>query len=132
VIVTGSVPDVSPYYKRAWLQIVQLKIGGGTRLKIVESLGMRTPVVSTRIGAQGLDLVHEHDVLYADDSAEFIKQTARALSSPELREQLEVNGLNSVQQRLGWKKLGQDLCKAYQQHLGVAAPARGMIGCVAA
>jgi sugar transferase (PEP-CTERM/EpsH1 system associated) len=132
VIVTGSVPDVRPYYKRAWLQIVPLKIGGGTRLKIVESLGMRTPVVSTRIGAQGLDLVHEHDILYADDSAEFIKQTARALSSPELREQLEVNGLNSVQQRLGWKKLGQDLCKAYQQHLGVAAPARGMIGCVAA
>src|SRR5690606_17123238 len=58
VTVTGGVPDVRPYYKKAWLQIVPLRIGGGTRLKIVESLGVGTPVVSTTIGAQGLGLRH--------------------------------------------------------------------------
>ena len=117
VLVTGSVPDVRPYYKRAWLQVVPLRIGGGTRLKIVESLGMRTPVVSTRIGAQGLDLTHDHDILYADEATEFVAQTARALQSSELREKLEEHGLESVRQRLSWVKLGSDLNKAYSRHV---------------
>lgn len=117
VLVTGSVPDVRPYYKRAWLQVVPLRIGGGTRLKIVESLGMRTPVISTRIGAQGLDLTHDHDILYADEATEFVAQTARALQSSELREKLEEHGLESVRQRLSWVKLGSDLNKAYSRHV---------------
>jgi glycosyltransferase involved in cell wall biosynthesis len=66
VIVTGAVPDVRPYYRQAWLQMVPLRIGGGTRLKIVESLAMGTPVVSTSIGAQGLGLQRERDILIAD------------------------------------------------------------------
>jgi len=65
VTVTGGVPDVRPYYRRSWLQIVPLRIGGGTRLKIVESMAIGTPVVSTTIGAQGLDLRHGEDILLA-------------------------------------------------------------------
>ncbi len=113
VTVTGGVPDVRPYYKRAWLQIVPLRIGGGTRLKIVESLGIGTPVVSTTIGAQGLDLKHNFDVLYADNAHDFVTQTARALKDPALRNTLEVNGRASAESRLSWKKLGADLSDAY-------------------
>ena len=117
VTVTGGVPDVRPYYKRAWLQIVPLRIGGGTRLKIVESLGISTPVVSTRIGAQGLDLEHDFDILYADTPSEFIAQTARALKSPQLRATLSRNGRASAEKRLCWQKLGTDLSRAYTTHL---------------
>lgn len=117
VTVTGGVPDVRPYYKRAWLQIVPLRIGGGTRLKIVESLGIGTPVVSTRIGAQGLDLQHDFDILYADTPSEFIAQTARALNSPQLRLTLSKNGRASAEKRLCWQKLGADLSRAYTTHL---------------
>jgi polysaccharide biosynthesis protein PslH len=117
VTVTGGVPDVRPYYKRAWLQIVPLRIGGGTRLKIVESLGIGTPVVSTRIGAQGLDLQHDFDILYADTPSEFIAQTARALTNAQLRAALARNGRASAEKRLSWKKLGADLCHAYAGHL---------------
>lgn len=115
VTVTGGVPDVRPYYKRAWLQIVPLRIGGGTRLKIVESLGIGTPVVSTRIGAQGLDLVHDYDILYADTTAEFLDQTALALGDASLRSKLVRNGMSSALARLSWKKLAGDLSRAYQQ-----------------
>ena len=125
VTVTGGVPDVRPYYKRAWLQIVPLRIGGGTRLKIVESLGIGTPVVSTRIGAQGLDLAHDLDILYADTASEFISQTVRALNNSQLRATLEENGRASAEQRLSWKKLGGDLCHAYA-HL-----ATGRMGTIA-
>jgi len=113
VTVTGGVPDVRPYYKRAWLQIVPLRIGGGTRLKIVESLGIGTAVVSTTIGAQGLDLRHGHDILYADTAEEFIQQTARALKDTALRSKFELNGRDSAVARLSWKKLGADLSHAY-------------------
>jgi len=117
VTVTGGVPDVRPYYKRAWIQIVPLRIGGGTRLKIVESLGICTPVISTRIGAQGLDLVHDHDILYAETPEEFIQQTSRALKDAPLRRKLEFNGLESVRARLSWNKLGHDLSRAYIRHI---------------
>ncbi|MGZ8937602.1 MAG: glycosyltransferase family 4 protein [Limisphaerales bacterium] len=117
VTVTGGVPDVRPYYKRAWLQIVPLRIGGGTRLKIVESLGIRTPVVSTTIGAQGLDLKHQFDILYADSAQDFVTQTARALKDSTLRDTLGSNGRASAELRLSWKKLGIDLSQAYNTHI---------------
>jgi glycosyltransferase involved in cell wall biosynthesis len=117
VTVTGGVTDVRPYYKRAWLQIVPLRIGGGTRLKIVESLGIRTPVVSTTIGAQGLDLKHNFDILYADNACDFVMQTARAMKDSTLRDTLGLNGRASAESRLSWKKLGVDLSQAYTTHV---------------
>jgi glycosyltransferase involved in cell wall biosynthesis len=125
VTVTGAVPDVRPYYRRAWLQIVPLRIGGGTRLKIVESIGIGTPVVSTTIGAQGLDLVHEREILLADTAQDFIAQTARALRDENLRASLAVGGLDAVRSRLSWDKLGADLCGVYRKHFSLADGAVG-------
>jgi polysaccharide biosynthesis protein PslH len=118
VVVTGGVPDVRPYYAQAWLQIVPLRIGGGTRLKIVESMAMGTPVVSTPIGAQGLPVRHDHDILLAESAADFIRQTARALQEPALRGQLRSNGLSTVQARLSWPLLGCQLGELYSTTFG--------------
>lgn len=115
VTITGGVPDVRPYYKRAWLQIVPLRIGGGTRLKIVESLGIGTPVVSTTIGAQGLDLKHNQDILLADSAEAFVLETVRALESSELRERIQRTGLATAGARLSWTKLGADLSRVYAE-----------------
>jgi glycosyltransferase involved in cell wall biosynthesis len=122
VTVTGAVPDVRPFYKRAWLQIVPLRIGGGTRLKIVESLGIGTPVISTRIGAQGLDLEDEKDVLYAENATEFVQTTTRALGDSALRHRLAEKGRASVEARLGWRKLGQRLADIYNDRLNSNLP----------
>src|SRR5439155_1485278 len=112
-----SVPDVRPYYRRAWLQIVPLRIGGGTRLKIVESMAMKTAVVSTSIGAQGLGLRHEHNILLADTAADFVRETARALKDAALRERLEGAGLHTVRERLSWPILGQRFCDIIERAL---------------
>jgi glycosyltransferase involved in cell wall biosynthesis len=117
VIVTGAVPDVRPYYRRAWLQMVPLRIGGGTRLKIVESMAMGTPVVSTSIGAQGLDLRHGHDILLADNPNAFIEQTVQALRDPDLRGRLQTAGLETVRSRLAWPMLGRQLSQLYSARL---------------
>ena len=113
VAVTGGVPDVRPYYRRAWLQIVPLRIGGGTRLKIPESMAMGTPVVSTTIGAQGLDLRHGDDILLADTPATFVEETARGLEQTALRAHLETVGRKTVHDRLAWPQLGKQLSDYY-------------------
>jgi len=118
VRVTGGVPDVRPYYRRAWLQIVPLRIGGGTRLKIVESLAMGTPVISTTIGAQGLDLCNNRDVLLADSVESFAAETARALRDENLRSELERNGTETAHARFSWISLGQELNAAYLERFG--------------
>ena len=115
VTVTGGVPDVRPFYRRAWLQIVPLRIGGGTRLKIVESLAMGTPVVSTSIGAQGLNLQHDHDILVGDSAEHFVFQTARALRDAGLRTRLERAGLETVHARFSWSAIGRELNSIYSR-----------------
>ncbi len=114
VTVTGSVEDVRPFYRRSWLQMVPLRIGGGTRLKIVESLAIGTPVVSTTIGAQGLDLKHDTNILLADTIETFADQIVRALQNPPLREHLRVNGIRTARERFGWRQIGAKLCRAIE------------------
>jgi polysaccharide biosynthesis protein PslH len=116
VTVTGGVPDVRPYYRRAWLQIVPLRIGGGTRLKIVESMAMGTPVISTTIGAQGLDLCHKDDILLADRPEDFVHETARSLKDGSLRQSLEQRGIETVLTRFSWPTLGRELLSVYEKH----------------
>lgn len=92
VEVTGTVPEVRPYYDRATVFVVPLRLGGGTRLKIVEAMAMGLPVVSTSVGAEGLDVQHEQNILLADDAASFSKQVLRLLSDRELRSRIAEGG----------------------------------------
>jgi polysaccharide biosynthesis protein PslH len=117
VTVTGTVPDVRPYYREAWGQIVPLRIGGGTRLKIPESMAMGTPVVSTTIGAQGLNLAHGKDILLADSAVHFAEETVRLLSDVRLRQAVGDAGLETVRERFSWERIGQQFRNAFTQHL---------------
>ncbi len=109
----GEVPDVRPYYQTSWLQVVPLRIGGGTRLKIVESLGMGCPVVSTPLGAQGLDLQPGRDLELADTAAAFAESVLMLLGDRETREARAESGLQTVRQNYRWEQLGAKL----NQHL---------------
>lgn len=120
VTVTGGVPDVRPYYRRAWLQMVPLRIGGGTRLKIVESLAIGTPVVSTSIGAQGLELKHGENILLADDPDSFAGGISKALSDPSLLQHIEKNGVTTATQRFGWPAIGARLAQHYDTLLSTS------------
>jgi glycosyltransferase involved in cell wall biosynthesis len=113
VTVTGEVPDVRPFYQQAWVQMVPLLIGGGTRLKIVESLCLGTPVVSTTIGAQGLDLRHGEHLLLADESADFARALGDLLGDPPLRMRLAEAGRSQVLARYTWRQLGLELSNYY-------------------
>jgi glycosyltransferase involved in cell wall biosynthesis len=113
VTVTGEVADVRPYYQQAWVQMVPLLIGGGTRLKIVESLCLGTPVVSTVIGAQGLDLRDGEHLLLANAPGDFAKALENILSDSPLRHRLAEAGRAQVLARYTWRQLGLELSNYY-------------------
>jgi glycosyltransferase involved in cell wall biosynthesis len=105
----GEVPDVRPYYQKAWLQIVPLRIGGGTRLKIAEGLAMANPVVSTTLGAQGLDLVADEDILLGDTPEEFAGAVLNYLGDAGLRTQHGSHGCATIRTHYTWDALGEKL-----------------------
>lgn len=89
VVVTGTVPSVSDHLRDATVVVVPLRIGGGTRLKIFEAMAMGKAMVSTSIGAEGLDVQHGRDLLLADNAQSFATGILYLLRDPALRRRYE-------------------------------------------
>jgi glycosyltransferase involved in cell wall biosynthesis len=87
--VTGTVPSVVEHLREAAVMVVPLRIGGGTRLKIFEAMAAGKAVVSTTIGAEGLDVHHGLDILLADDEESFADSVIALLSDEEKRKRFE-------------------------------------------
>lgn len=88
VTVVGRVPDMEPELARADLAVVPLRVGSGTRIKILESFAHRIPVVSTTLGAEGLDVEDGVHLLVADDPDDFAAACGRLLTDVGLRQRL--------------------------------------------
>jgi glycosyltransferase involved in cell wall biosynthesis len=87
--VTGRVESVTDHLRQASVFVVPLRIGGGTRLKIYEAMAMRKAVVSTTVGAEGLDVTHDRDILLADDPQTFADSVIELLRDRPRRMILE-------------------------------------------
>lgn len=94
--VTGTVPDMRPYIARSSVVVAPLHIGGGTRVKILEAQAMCKPVVSTAIGAEGLNLVDGESVLLADDPKKFSSHVVQLLQNPGLAHKISKGGYAHV------------------------------------
>lgn len=119
VTVTGSVPDIRPHLARSWVQLVPLRLGGGTRLKIVESMAAGLPVVSTSVGAQGLAVTDGVEMMLADDPADFVRKTVELLAEADLRAAMALTARRFVEENYSWRSLGArfaDLCAATVDH----------------
>jgi len=89
VEVTGTVPSIVEYLRRASVFVVPLRIGGGTRIKIYEGMAMGKATVSTTIGAEGLDVTHGQDIILADDPSSFAKAIIQFLQDDAMRRRFE-------------------------------------------
>ncbi len=107
VDVLGFVSDVRTEVARAWCEVVPLREGSGTRLKVLEALALGTPVVSTSKGIEGLALEHERHVLVADSPESFATATLRILECPELRARLAEAGRRRVAELYDWRVIGE-------------------------
>jgi glycosyltransferase involved in cell wall biosynthesis len=101
VIVAGGVPDVRPHLAAAAVVVVPLLVGGGTRLKIYEAMATARPVVSTRIGAEGLPLVPGEHYLAADEPDAFADAVIQLLGDADRRRALGTAADRFVRERYG-------------------------------
>ncbi|MHC4263696.1 MAG: glycosyltransferase family 4 protein, partial [Planctomycetota bacterium] len=107
--VTGAVDDVRPALRSASLLAVPLRVGGGTRLKIVEGMGTATPLVSTTIGAEGLGLNDPDHLRLGDSPAAFATAVIELLSDPAGARELGRRGREVVSERFRWPDLAARL-----------------------
>ena len=103
VTLTGWVEDVRPYIAQAAVYVAPLRMGGGTRLKLLEAMAMGKPVVATRLGAEGYPVTHGRELLLADTPADFASAVVALLRAPERRAELGRAGRAFVEQRYDWR-----------------------------
>lgn len=111
----GEVPDVRPFLASACVVVVPLRIGGGSRIKILEALAMGKAVVSTSIGAEGLAVEDRLHLRIADTPSTFAAVVHELLGSPQEREALGTHGRDRVVERYSWDKSAEALEHAWLQ-----------------
>ncbi|NJD22504.1 MAG: glycosyltransferase [Melioribacter sp.] len=119
IIVTGFVEDVRPYVWRSSLYVVPLRMGGGTRLKVLEALAMKKPVVTTSIGCEGINVVDGESVLIEDDPKEFAMRTIELLNDLAMRKILSSNGYDLIRSTYDWEIISAKMDESYQTILSM-------------
>lgn len=109
VTVTGSVPDVRPYLCEAAVAIAPLRIGGGTRLKILEALAMSKPVVTTSLGCEGLAVESGRQLIIADEPDAFAQALLMLMNSPQKCALFGEAGRQLVELEYSWVRCGERL-----------------------
>jgi glycosyltransferase involved in cell wall biosynthesis len=110
VTFTGFLQDIRPEVSGSCVCVVPLRMGGGTRLKILQAMALGTPVVSTSKGAEGLDLEAGKHYLVADTPREFAAQVVRLLHEPTLRHSLATQAAQLVKEKYDWAVIGRHFC----------------------
>ena len=114
ITITGSVPEVLPYYERSSILVAPLRAGGGTRLKILEAMAYGVPVVSTAIGCEGLDVQDGQELFIADAPADFANAVVQLLRDQALSQHLRQNALALVKHKYDWMVIVNQLEAIYQ------------------
>jgi glycosyltransferase involved in cell wall biosynthesis len=114
VEVTGTVASIADYLRSATVVVVSLRIGGGTRLKIFEAMAMAKALVSTSIGAEGLDVKDGRDLILADDARSFSAAVIRLLRDLELRKSFE-QAASALAERYDWSRIAQRFAEVLRE-----------------
>ena len=114
VELTGYVPDVRPYVRDAACYVVPLRVGGGTRLKILDAWAMGKAVVSTSVGCEGLAAEDDRNILIRDDPRGFADAVRAVLRDGALRRRLGIAGRSTVERLYSWERIGESMLPLYR------------------
>jgi len=117
VVVTGRVPEVGPYLNQAAAIVVPLRMGSGTRLKVLEALAMGKAMVSTSLGCEGIHVQSGKHLLIADDPVQFAQNVLQILDDPTLAECIGQNARTLAEGEYSWANITADLEKFYTRLL---------------
>jgi glycosyltransferase involved in cell wall biosynthesis len=118
VHVTGRVGSVQAYYEASAVSVVPIRAGGGTRLKILESMALGRPVVSTTVGCEGIDVEPGKHLLIGDTAERFADQVLLLLSERDLWEGISRRGREFVVREHDWNLIGNRLLEVYAEVAG--------------
>ena len=118
VRLTGYVPAIEPFLRDAACYVIPMRVGGGTRLKLLDAWAMGKAVVSTTQGAEGTEAVHGENIWIADDPESFAEGVQRVLEDVALRESLGRKGRATVERVYSWDVIGRKQSRAYLSLLG--------------
>jgi len=115
----GFVDDVRPYISKAAVYVVPIRVGGGTRLKILDAMAMGKAIVSTSIGCEGIDVTDGKDIIIADHPEEIARRTVELLKDRSTRERIGQQARETAVEHYSWKKIYPSLEKAYNAVAGI-------------
>lgn len=126
-VITGTVDDVRPYIARSSVYVVPLLVGGGSRLKILEALSMRKAIVSTSVGAEGLEVEDGRELVLADGPDEFVNAIVTLLDNEPQRKRLGEYGEALVHENYEWGQLARRQAEFWSKVIDAtqSAPAAG-------
>lgn len=113
----GFIEDIYAYYKQCKCFVVPLKYGSGTRLKILEAMSFKVPIVSTTIGAEGLLVENYKNILIKDEEEEFVEGIKSILEDKKLADDISREGHMLVKEKYDWDKIGLNMNKILEIHL---------------
>lgn len=111
----GYVEDVRPYINSSAVYIAPIKSGSGTKLKILNALSMAKPVVTTSIGAEGIEVKDGEHLLIADAPKVFADKTVKLLRNHEFAMKLGKNGRRLMLEKYDWEIIGQKMLRVYEE-----------------
>ncbi|MEM7257043.1 MAG: glycosyltransferase, partial [Pseudomonadota bacterium] len=120
IIVTGAVDDMRDYYGKAAVVVVPLRVGGGTRLKILEGMAMQKAIVSTSVGAEGIDHTEGKNILLRDTPEDFANAVVEVMENDDLRADLERYGRELVELKYDWQAVSNILCDVFESNVKAA------------
>jgi glycosyltransferase involved in cell wall biosynthesis len=104
IVVTGTVDDVTPYLRRGKVFICPVRLGGGFRGKILEAMALGRPVVSTRLGAEGIPASSGENIILADNPEDFVKGIRDLIEDPDLYRKIQINARKLMEDNYAWEK----------------------------
>jgi sugar transferase (PEP-CTERM/EpsH1 system associated) len=105
IIVTGAVPDTRPHIAQAAVYVAPLRMGGGTRFKLLEAMALSRPIVSTSLGAEGFDVEAGRELLVAETPATFAAAVLRLFDDDRQATKLGANGRAFVERSYSWNAI---------------------------
>ncbi len=105
ITITGDVEDTRPYIAAASVYVIPLRMGSGTRLKVLEALAMEAPIVSTTLGAEGFSIEHNRELLLADDPVSFARSIVELINQPARSQSLGQAGRALAIDHYEWRTI---------------------------
>jgi glycosyltransferase involved in cell wall biosynthesis len=111
----GYVEDVRKYMQQAAVFIAPIRSGSGTKIKVLNALALEKPVVTTTVGAEGIRVKPDEDLMIADTSQDFAQKTIYLLQHPQEAKVMGKKGRKVIEKYYSWESIGEIMYKVYNE-----------------